>query len=479
MPKLPNAGNFDLPALERYHASDIVRTHLDTLNRARVSYIESESSERVKSALRFRTRNFNVELKIGDKVYYQRRTKHWRGPGTVIGMDGLVVIVKHGGSIFGVHKSHMKIAGNFEDFVNGDKISTPEAQTVPNANSRQGKETSEIHFFGDDWSGTDYKPTTEITESEPKPGNLPFSEETVCETRCVEKRSDDSTSQDLLSSKPREKATKDFPKSKSRIKLVSDLFCETAEVCGEGGSIVVSRAGKVGKQKAGKHQCWYNLEFLAPEALAGTTRSIDFSRDVQHWEPTEERDEGEQLSISNVDHVTLFESAEHAGTDSDNFLDEKFAEIQSWKNNDVFDEMPFNESMKPLGTRWVLTVKPDGRRKARLVAKRFQDREVDSLIKDSPTCSKETFRIAVAVFASNNRWNTAKALDVKTAFLPLKRNVYISPPKDMFPNSNFTWKLKKCVYCLADASRYWYDRVLHEFEALGGRRSTFDYALFT
>ena len=324
-----------------------------------------------------------------------------------------------GGSIFGVHKSQWKIAGNFEDFVNGDKISTPEAQTVPNAYSRQGKETSEIHFFGDDWSGTDYKPTTEITESEPKPGNLPFSEETVCEmrcvekrsdgltvfgdetctgntpfsektvcvsgnrpfseetvceTRCVEKRSDDSTSQDLLSSKPREKATKDFPKSKSRIKLVSDLFCETAEVCGEGGSIVVSRAGKVGKQKAGKHQCWYNLEFLAPEALAGTTRSIDFSRDVQHWEPTEERDEGEQLSISNVDHVTLFESAEHAGTDSDDFLDEKFAEIHSWKNNDVFDELPFNESMKPLGTRWVLTVKPDGRRKARLVAKIFQDR---------------------------------------------------------------------------------------------------------
>ena len=290
----------------------------------------------------------------------------------------------------------------------------------------------------------------------------------------LKKRSDDSTSQDLLSSKPREKTTKDLTKLKSRIKLVPDLFCETAE------AIIVSRAGKVGKQKGGKHQSWYNLEFLAPEALAGTT-SIDFSRDVQHWEPTEERDGGKQMSVSNVDHVASFESAEHTGTDSDDFLNEKFVEIQSWKDNDVFDELPFNESMKPLGTRWVLTVKPDGIRKARLVAKGFQDREVDSLIKDSPTCSKETFRIAVAVFASNNRWNTAKALDVKTAFLqgvPLKRDVYISPPKDMFPNSNFTWKLKKCVYGLADASRYWYDRVLHEFEALGGRRSTFDYALF-
>ena len=179
--------------------------------------------------------------------------------------------------------------------------------------------------------------------------------------------------------------------------------------------------------------------------------------------------------------MLLYLNQQNIPAQSDDFLDEKFAEIQSWKDNDVFDELPFNESMKPLGTRWVLTVKPDGRRKARLVAKGFQDTEVDSLIKDSPTCSKETFRIAVAVFASNNKWNTAKALDVKTAFLqgvPLKRDVYISPPKDMFPNSNFTWKLKKCVYGLADASRYWYDRVLHEFEALGGRRSTFDYALF-
>ena len=99
-------------------------------------------------------------------------------------MDGLVVIVKHGGSIFKVHKSQLKIAGNVEDFINGDKISTPEAQTVPNANSRQGKETNEFHFSGDDWSGTDYEPFTEITESEPTSGNLPFSEETVCETLC-------------------------------------------------------------------------------------------------------------------------------------------------------------------------------------------------------------------------------------------------------------------------------------------------------
>ena len=45
-----------------------------------------------------------------------------------------------------------------------------------------------------------------------------------------------------------------------------------------------------------------------------------------------------------------------------------------------------------LSTRLVLTEK-EVRKKARLVVRGFEDPECDTVIKDSPTCSKEAFRI--------------------------------------------------------------------------------------
>ena len=103
-----------------------------------------------------------------------------------------------------------------------------------------------------------------------------------------------------------------------------------------------------------------------------------------------------------------------------------------------------------------MTTKDDGREKAPLVVQGCQEKAADRVVKDSPTCNKETFRAVVAVFASH-KWVTAKALDVKTAFLqgvPIRREVAIEPPKDLFSNGNEDWLLKKCVYGLQEASRH-------------------------
>lgn len=41
---------------------------------------------------------------MGDKVYYKRvDSPEWRGPGVVIGQDGAVVFVRHGGTCVRVH----------------------------------------------------------------------------------------------------------------------------------------------------------------------------------------------------------------------------------------------------------------------------------------------------------------------------------------------------------------------------------------
>ena len=54
-------------------------------------------------------------------------------------------------------------------------------------------------------------------------------------------------------------------------------------------------------------------------------------------------------------------------------------------------------------------------------------------------------------------------LDVKIAFLQgkvMERVVYVRPPQEA--NTNTVWRLRKCIYGLADASRYWYLKLKEE-----------------
>ena len=66
-----------------------------------------------------------------------------------------------------------------------------------------------------------------------------------------------------------------------------------------------------------------------------------------------------------------------------------------------------------LGTRYVLTEKADGTIKARFVTKGFQ--EQFSLPSDSPTSSRETVKVFLAI-AANEGWKV-ECSDVSSAFL--------------------------------------------------------------
>ena len=91
------------------------------------------------------------------------------------------------------------------------------------------------------------------------------------------------------------------------------------------------------------------------------------------------------------------------------------------------------------------------------MAKDFQDRDEGNIRNDSPTCSKEGLRIALAITASNH-W-MCKSMDIKTPFLQSKeldQLVYLDPPKEANVPPGYIWKLSKCVYGLTDASRSWY-----------------------
>ena len=88
-------------------------------------------------------------------------------------------------------------------------------------------------------------------------------------------------------------------------------------------------------------------------------------------------------------------------------------------------------------------------------------KKLDDLPTDSPTCAKDTLRLALSVISAND-W-TCNCLDVKAAFLqgdPIERDIFVKPPKEFFCGR--LWKLKKTVYGLCDAARSCYLRLKQE-----------------
>ena len=60
------------------------------MQEARKAFIASESSEKIRRALRYKVRSSSgAKFFSGDSVHYKRNdSKRWRGPGKVLGQDG-------------------------------------------------------------------------------------------------------------------------------------------------------------------------------------------------------------------------------------------------------------------------------------------------------------------------------------------------------------------------------------------------------
>ena len=82
-------------------------------------------------------------------------------------------------------------------------------------------------------------------------------------------------------------------------------------------------------------------------------------------------------------------------------LDTKLQELGKWKANKVYEPVPFT-GQKCISTRWVLTdkiISGQMKDKARLVARGFEENN-EELIKDSPTCAKESLCLIFAIMAT-------------------------------------------------------------------------------
>ena len=115
--------------------------------------------------------------------------------------------------------------------------------------------------------------------------------------------------------------------------------------------------------------------------------------------------------------------------------------------------------------------------KDRLVARGFEEENLNEIRKDSVTCSNENLRIVLAIISSH-QWQ-ASSLDVKSAFLQgnqIERDLYLKPHREA--DKGNLWKLKTTVYGLSDASRVWYLRVKKELFKVGMEMCKYDEAIF-
>ena len=147
------------------------------------------------------------------------------------------------------------------------------------------------------------------------------------------------------------------------------------------------------------------------------------------------------------------------------------------EENDVYEIVP-DEGQSTISTKWIISEKVRGEviTKARLVACGFE--EQTELRADSPTCTKQSFRMTL-ISAATKKWKV-HSIDITAPILQgyeIDHDVYLKPPPDI-AEPGFIWKLKRCIYGFNDAPRAWYQRVSNELIDVGGKQSTFDPALF-
>ena len=444
-PVLPSIFQNDPPALDVPEASQIVKDNLNALHKAREDFIKVEADERIKRALRHNIRETLADdLQAGEEVFYKREgSDRWHGPGVVIGRDGKQVLVRHGGVYVRVHSCRLSKVPN--------KV-CEEPSSASNT-EREQAESDRVRNFPS--SNLSHYP---IEDDTPTPVS---SRDEDCEDD-----EDDHLSTDNEVSEPpvstamsSEAPTVVLPQQNSNLSAIGrkpkvglriqGVHSETGELV---SGKIVSRAGK----STGKYKNCFNLESDSD----GTTSCINLDQDLSSWKVVS--DEEEML--------VLFNSTE--------VVNAKEKEIANWLENDVYEEVEYtNQSL--LSVRWVVTEKvKNGEEivKARLVVRGFEEDPLD-LRKDSPTCCKESVRLALSVACSRD-WE-CHSIDVKAAYLQgnkIERDVHIMPPPEFFTGK--VWKLKKTVYGLRDAARAWYLRVKSELHKLGVSASTLDPALF-
>ena len=511
-PNLPTVFNDRLPALEGVTGSELIAHHLNAQHAARQQMIKLESSEKLRRALRAQTRTHNnIRYLSGDEVFYKRdKDNRWRGPGRVVGQDGSKVLVKIPTGLISVHSSCVTLTSEAERKRLEGEVEVKSTKENTDISSVPTDEPDEDQF--DEHSDAERKSYyDDINFHIAKQNQAAAALENVQlegDVTANEGHIDDGNDpqqhaggvDDIL--EPAEEAEaedpvqdeledRDNPAEAEPARHQEELNINNEQALPNAKQIIKYRGIDTDEWKRclvlnrwgsfpGKRKCKHviNIRHLDDN----TEESIDWKSGVKEWTPLEENilvascldggsDDNEWKSVTeNVLVVSNQSNGE--------FGEAKEKELQNWKNMKVYEEVD-NEGQDCLSVRWVFSEKNVDEkkvRKARLVARGYE--ELLTTQRDSPTANKESSRVALAIISSKE-WDI-NSLDIKAAFLQgkdLDRDIYLKPPKEAKCPGKL-WKLKRCVYGLNDASRFWYFRVKEELNRLGCNSSKYDSSLF-
>ncbi|XP_064622512.1 uncharacterized protein LOC135484764 [Lineus longissimus] len=434
-PNLPSVLTDRIPALEGSTSSRVLGDHIQALHAAKKAFTQAECSERIRRALRKQTRtSMNTVYRLGDRVFYKRPDKdEWKGPGRVVGQDGVIVFVRHGGQLVRVHVCRLQL-------VNEPLLKKTDDEVTTNAR-------------GDVYTQENDKVKQNVEDAE---SDMETDEEIEIHT------DDKETPVDVQNEDQDEETTRNYTRLNKLRKGQSISFRLDNET-EKRDAIVMGRAGKA----TGKYKHYYNVEYRAPEVDEPERQCIDLSL-VKYFSTGMNENE---IDGHIEDDVLI--------TDEVSFDEAKQKEMQSWINNGVYGVVE-DTGQNAISTRWICSMKEsDGAviPKARLVARGFEELESD-IPKDSPTCASESLKLVLAILAQNE-WEP-KCMDIKTAFLQgykIDRKVFLRPPREAKMTGKL-WKLNKCVYGLNDASLSWYKRVKSVMTGSGAKMSKVDPAVF-
>lgn len=124
------------------------------------AYIQTESSERVRRALRTKVRAAEQIFENGEAVFYKREGKErWLGPARVVFQDGKVVFIRHGGIFVRVSPNRLT---KIYDTDSQNKAEKPDRDCF----DENGLTAAETRPFTE-------KPETSISETVPAPTENP------------------------------------------------------------------------------------------------------------------------------------------------------------------------------------------------------------------------------------------------------------------------------------------------------------------
>lgn len=152
-------------------------------------------------------------------------------------------------------------------------------------------------------------------------------------------------------------------------------------------------------------------------------------------------------------------------------------ELGAHKKYGTWEISELPKEKKAIDTKWVFRTKADNTKKARIVAKGFQEETTENIY--APVARMTTVRLFLNKAVQEDL--PIKQMDIPTAFLngELKSDIYIKYPEGLAKEKGKVLKLRKALYGLKEAPRCWNEKLNDFLIKKGFNRSQRDFCLYT